>query len=122
MIPHIKTAVPDLERGKKEALLVYDLPKTHRLSVELRIELWCLGVWVMALPHNSTNWSQACDSRFCFGAFKGAYYTLIDTLMIRESTMGRLNHTIKPEMIPALCNQAMKTITDARKLASFRVS
>lgn len=75
MIPYLQRAVPGgLQKGEREVLLTFDLPKVHLLPAWLCQKLADLGIHAYCFPHNSTHWSQMMDHRHAFGTFKPSYY------------------------------------------------
>ncbi len=70
ILPFLKRQFPDLRKDVQEFILVYDIPSVHNVSDKVLTAFLEAGVIIYGLPPNSTHWSQPCDNRAVFGAFK----------------------------------------------------
>ena len=101
-------------------MICLDLPSVHDLSTEIRDRAINLGIHLFAFPHNTTHWSQMCDSRYCFGMFKKEYYEVIELAIIDRSMKGVANAgRIDANSIPGLVRRAWAAVTENRIVAAF---
>ena len=82
VLPFWQEQFPDLEKDVKDVFYTYDLPSIHNVSDRVLEAFREAGIILYGLPSNSTAWSQPCDSRLVFGAFKKEYYKSIDEFLV----------------------------------------